>query len=283
MAIDPRYLDENYDPNAPPTEPYIPEDPYPWLGEPYIFGEEEQPPPLTLLPPPLIENTNDTGNTDDNEDPTLPPGPTAQPTAQSGGTGGTGGFAWPKFNAPSYQAGPAFQAPAKPFEFQPFDYAPFAAPKPGEIFQDPSYQLRRDEGLNAIQNSAAAKGLTRLPQTVKALGGWNQDFASREYGNIFDRAAQSYDRNRGNAFGNWQANRNNAADTYSMNYGVSRDVFDRNYRGGLDTYDRNYSRAKDMFDVNQFQPAKLTFEDMYRRYRDNLNSQTTIAAAGAGG
>ncbi len=266
MAIDPRYLDENYDPNAPPTEPYIPEDPYPWLGEPYIFGEEEQPPPLTLLPPPLIENTNDTGNTDDKKDPPPPPGPTAQPTAQSGGTGGTGGFAWPKFNAPSYQAGPAFQAPP------PFQYDAFKQPSFGDIFTDPSYQGRRDEGLRAIEHSAAAKGLSRLPQTVKALGGWNQDFASREYGNIFDRAAQSYDRNRANA-----------ADTYSMNYGVSRDVFDRNYRGGLDTYDRNYSRAKDMFDVNQFQPAKLTFEDMYRRYRDNLNSQTTIAAAGAGG
>lgn len=251
MAIDPRYLDENYDPNAPPTEPYIPEDPYPWLGQPYIFGEEEQPPPLTLLPPPLIENTNDTGKTDDKKTPPPPPGPTTQPTptAQSGGTGGTGGFAWPKFNAPSFEAPPKFQ------------YDAFQKPEFADIFKDPSYQGRRDEGLNAIQNSAAAKGLTRLPQTMKALGGWNQDFASREYGNIFDRAAQSYDRNRANA-----------ADTYAMNYGVSRDVFDR-----------GYGRAKDMFDVNQFQPAKLTFEDLYRRYKANLDSQTTIAAAGAGG
>lgn len=230
-------------------------DPY-W--DPYYDGQMPNGVPVVpLLPMPLPEeetpyvNTNDTGNTDDKKTPPPPPGPTTQPTptAQSGGTGGTGGFAWPKFNAPSFEAPPKFQ------------YDAFQKPEFADIFKDPSYQGRRDEGLNAIQNSAAAKGLTRLPQTMKALGGWNQDFASREYGNIFDRAAQSYDRNRANA-----------ADTYAMNYGVSRDVFDR-----------GYGRAKDMFDVNQFQPAKLTFEDMYRRYRDNLNSQTTIAAAGAGG
>jgi hypothetical protein len=109
--------------------------------------------------------------------------------------------------------------------------------------------------LQAIEHGAAAKGLSRLPATLQSLGAWNQDFASREYGNIFDRSAQTYDRNR-----------NNAADTYSLNYGISRDVFDRDYAG-----------ARDQFQFNQFEPAKMNFEDMYRRWKAELDSTTAIA------
>lgn len=167
----------------------------------------------------------------------------------SGGAYDASGFAWPQFNAPR------FSAPT------PFSYEAFKAPGFDDIFADPSYKGRRDEGLQAIEHGAAARGLTRLPNTLKALGAWNQDFASREYGNIFDRSAQTYDRNR-----------NNAADTYSRNYGISRDVFDR-----------DYTSARDSFDFNEFQPSKLTFDDMYRRWRDELDATTRVATAGADG
>jgi hypothetical protein len=190
------------------------------------------------------------------------------------------GFQFPHFNAPTYTPGAAFVAPP-PFEYAPFSYGEFKAPQFSDIYNDGSYTGRRDEGLNAIQNSAAAKGLTRLPATLKALAGWNQDFASREYGNIFDRAATTYDRNRNNAFGNWQANRNNAADNYSLNYGIARDVWDRGEKQNLDAFDRNYRSAYDAFDFNEFKPASMTFDDMYRRWKAQLDATTSIATAGA--
>ncbi len=168
-----------------------------------------------------------------------------------GGGGGGGfdpsGFSWPQWNAPSF-AGPK----------DPFTFEAFKAPDFNDIRKDPSYIGRRDEGLQAIEHGAAAKGLTRLPSTLKALGSWNQDFASREYGNIFDRSANT-----------WSMNRNNAADNYSKNYGISRDVFDRNYQG-----------SKDSFDMNAFQPAKMTFDDLFRRYKAELDSTTALALGG---
>lgn len=182
----------------------------------------------------------------------------------SGGSFDSSGFSWPRFNAPQYTAGAAFQGPATPFAFE-----AFKGPGAADIFKDPSYTGRRDEGLRAIEHGAAAKGLTRLPQTLKALGSWNQDFASREYGNIFDRSAQT-----------WGMNRNNAADAYSLNYGVSRDVWDRGEQQNLSTHDRNYKGAYDMFDMNELQPAKMTFEDMFRRYKAELDSTTQIAGYG---
>lgn len=174
--------------------------------------------------------------------------------------GGGGGFAWPRFNAPQYTPGAPMAAPP------PFEYEAFKQPEFSDIYKDGSYKGRRDEGLQAIEHGAAAKGLTRLPATQQELGKWNQDFASREFGNIFDRAANT-----------WTMNRNNAADNYSKNYGISRDVWDRNEQQNLSTYDRNYRAALDMFDRNEFEPSKLTFDDMYRRWRDELDANTRIA------
>jgi hypothetical protein len=176
----------------------------------------------------------------------------------------TSGFAWPQFAAPTYTPGPAFTAPPA------FQFDAFSAPKPSEIYSDPSYTQRRDEGLQAIEHGAAAKGLTRLPQTLKALAGWNQNFASREYGNIFDRAGQTYDRNR-----------NNAADTYSLNYGVSRDVWDRGEQQNVTAFDRNYKSAYDSFDMNEWKPAAMTFEDMRARYLAELDATTRLASGWA--
>lgn len=189
----------------------------------------------------------------------------------NGGGGGGGGdygggdysgdnFAWPEFNAPRYTPGAKFQAPPA------FSFDAFQAPTGDSIYSDPSYTMRRDEGLQAIEHGAASKGLTRLPSTLKALAGWNQDFASREYGNIFDRAGQTYN-----------TNRNNAADTYSLNYGVSRDTWDRGERQNLDKYNADYKGAFDEFDYNQYKPSVSTFEDLWRRHKLGVDSTVALA------
>lgn len=179
---------------------------------------------------------------------------------------GGGGFAWPQFNAPNYTPGPAFVAPPA------FSYEAYKQPEFSDIYKDGSYAGRRDEGLNAIEHGAAAKGLTRLPATLKALGSWNQDFASREYGNIADRAANT-----------WQMNRSNAADAYSLNYGISRDVWDRGEQQNLNKFDRDYKSAYDSFDFNEYRPSVNTFDDMFRRYKAELDATTALAGYGANG
>lgn len=52
---------------------------------------------------------------------------------------------------------------------------------------DPSYQFRMNEGLKAIQGSAAARGLNNSGATLKALTNYGQNLASQEYGNIYNR------------------------------------------------------------------------------------------------
>lgn len=81
-----------------------------------------------------------------------------------------------------------------------FHYDPFKGIKGDEVFNDPGYVFRRDQGLEAMQNSAAAKGLLRSGGTFKDLALYNQQLASQEYGNAYDRALQDYKTNRSDAW-----------------------------------------------------------------------------------
>lgn len=55
----------------------------------------------------------------------------------------------------------------------------------GDLYKDPSYQFRLNEGLRAIQASAAARGMGG--QTMKDIVNYGQQAASQEYGSAYDR------------------------------------------------------------------------------------------------
>lgn len=52
---------------------------------------------------------------------------------------------------------------------------------------DPGYQFRMQEGMKALEGSAAARGSLNSGATLKALNRYGQDFASNEYGNAYGR------------------------------------------------------------------------------------------------
>lgn len=53
--------------------------------------------------------------------------------------------------------------------------------------QDPGYQFRMDEGLKAINAGASARGNLHSGATMKGLTRFGQDYASQEYGNVYNR------------------------------------------------------------------------------------------------
>lgn len=56
-----------------------------------------------------------------------------------------------------------------------------------DIYSDPSYQFRLQQGQDAIQSSAAAKGGLLSGATLKALQNYGQESASQEYSNAYNR------------------------------------------------------------------------------------------------
>jgi hypothetical protein len=53
--------------------------------------------------------------------------------------------------------------------------------------QDPGYQFRMDQGMQGAERSAAARGGLLNGGTLKALDRYNQDYASGEYSNAYNR------------------------------------------------------------------------------------------------
>lgn len=88
------------------------------------------------------------------------------------------------------------EAKANPVEQNPL-YGSLLKSFSQEDFQtDPGYEFRLGEGQKALESSAAARGGLLSGAAAKALTKYNQNFASNEYGNVFNR----YQTEQGNVF-----------------------------------------------------------------------------------
>lgn len=126
----------------------------------------------------------------------IPPGPTTPPPAPPPTTTAEPTPTAPKEHnadpfAGAYDYNPAFSFTA----FPRFVGPKFTPPTLQDAMNEPGYKFREQQGLDAIQSSAAAKGLLRTGGTLKDLATWNQNFASGEYGNVYNRALQTYGAN----------------------------------------------------------------------------------------
>jgi hypothetical protein len=79
----------------------------------------------------------------------------------------------------------------------------FQAPTGLTEQNDPGYKARLALGQQALENSAAAKGDLLTGGTAKDLTNYAQNFASNEYGNVYNRALGEYQQNY-NIFQNQQ-------------------------------------------------------------------------------
>lgn len=108
----------------------------------------------------------------------------------------------------------------------PFAYDDFQMPSTNDVYQDPSYLLRKQEGESGIMNNAAAKGLVRSGGNLMDILKYNQGFASNEYGNIVDRKFKQYDENRANAVDTYRTNyQTQYVDPYSFDVQAAKDLY----------------------------------------------------------
>jgi hypothetical protein len=68
--------------------------------------------------------------------------------------------------------------------------APASNANYGGFFASPGYNWRRDQGVQAVERSAASRGLLGSGAAVKAIGRYADGLASSEYQNFGDRLAQ---------------------------------------------------------------------------------------------
>ncbi len=106
-----------------------------------------------------------------------------------GGYGGWGGWggSWSKGPPPSLTVDP------------------FKPPDAETVLQDPGYQFRLNQGMNALQSTAAGKGTVFTGGNVKDITDYSQGVAAQEYQGAFDRAAQAWQANLGGKQAQWQS------------------------------------------------------------------------------
>ena len=79
---------------------------------------------------------------------------------------------------------------------------------PSKFMTDPSYQWRKQQGMDGIESSAAASGGLLSGAALKSLNGHNSSLASQEYSNAFNRLSgmAGTGQSTANAIGNFGAN-----------------------------------------------------------------------------
>lgn len=101
---------------------------------------------------------------------------------RGGGGGNTNAVS---LSFPSYDFGvlPAFDAPE------------FVAPTAQSVLDSPDYQARLRSGTDALERSAAARGVLRTGGTLKDIIDYGKKFGQGEYDSSFNHALQGYQAN----------------------------------------------------------------------------------------
>ena len=103
-----------------------------------------------------------------------------------------------------------------------------------DITQDPSYQFRLQQGMQALQRSQAATGISG-GAAAKAISDYAQGSASQEYANAYQRALQTSSQNAsinnqnfGQDLNTYNANANHSQQMFNEQQQVQGNIFNRN-------------------------------------------------------
>lgn len=118
------------------------------------------------------------------------------------------------------------------------------------VFSDPGYQFRMEQGQKALDRSAAAKGLTMSGAQLKALTEYGQGMGSQEYGNAFNRAFTQY----GTQVDEYGRNINAMNTDYNANVNRQNTLYNQNannYNLNAGRLQNNYSNLFNISNTGQ--------------------------------
>jgi hypothetical protein len=108
----------------------------------------------------------------------------------------------------------------------------------GALRQDPGYQFRMEQGVSALDRSAAARGMLQSGAQQKALTGFGQGLASSELNNAFQRvgAVQGNAQQAAGALGNLYQNQGTTLSNLAVGQGSQNQALSQNTSNALGQY-----------------------------------------------
>ena len=101
-----------------------------------------------------------------------------------------------------------------------------------DLYKDPSYLFRLQQGQKALDRQGAAAGRFLSGRQLQATSDYNQGAASQEFQNAYARALGTYSTNETNRFNTFSTNENNR-----------RNAFDVNQQNRFNAYQANFSNT----------------------------------------
>jgi hypothetical protein len=115
------------------------------------------------------------------------------------------------------QNDPNYGRLAQQFQFD--TYTPEKFSYTGEdLYKDPSYLFRLQQGQKALDNSGAAAGRFLSGRQLQASSDYNQGAASQEFQSAYQRALGTFGTNEGNRYQAFNTNQGNRFNAYQANF-----------------------------------------------------------------
>ncbi len=194
---------------------------------------------------------------------TPPPSPAPPGSDQLASPGSTPGF-WPSYTLPT------------PYQFTPYSgFTPYGGADPytpltGEqAANEPGYAFARDQGRQALEQSAANNGTVLGGGHLKDLFSWGDQFAGQNYQNAETRNENIYGMNQANKYRDWLGNETGKYQQWSGNQGPGLAAWIANNQPGQ--FGANFQQGQ----------AQLTLADLLARFNTTVDANTRIATAGA--
>ena len=176
-------------------------------------------------------------------------------------------------SAQNYNAGAAPQA----YQLQQFD--------PSKLQNDPGYQFQLNQGMNAVQNSAAAKGMLHSGNTLSGINSMAQGLANTTLNDAFSRYAtqQNQGMQQGqNQFQNWQGAANfgqgQAQNAQNFDYQSMLNSYNSQAQNGLNQF--NMGNILGNYGMNAQNSAANLGMNYSQQYGNNLTGGANAQAAG---
>lgn len=159
----------------------------------------------------------------------------------------------PQFHAPSYTPPPAFS------------YEGFKAPTGETVLNEPGFKFGLDQGLQGLQQSAAARGVLNGGGTLKDVAAWAQNYAGGKFSDAYNREANTYGMNRANAYGNYQTNvLHQNIEPYQFAFQGAQSEFAPQLQGYA-----TQAAAGQRQNESNYGNAMALYQDDYKRYLDS--------------
>jgi hypothetical protein len=143
-----------------------------------------------------------------------------------------------------------------------------------DLYDDPGYQFRLDEGRKGMENSAAARGMQLSGANIKGLSRYSQDYASNEFGAARNRFMGDQDQTY-NYLGGMSDRGQNAA---SQSAGMAQ-----NFGSQQSNALQNIGNARSAGTVSSGNNLASGMNSAYNAYQDANTTQRLNAALRGGG